>query len=212
MKRLGVEINLAKSIISHKGYAVEFAKRTLYKYVDVSPIPFKEVRSYRENIGTLKEMVRKYNLTFSQVLRFLGYGYRTRLINSGKHVTNLKLFFLYPCDLSSFMSFYSLVLEKIKANTDGVSIELSSPKGLYSMCDLLWQEALKYEKEARRKSGNLNLKYKELFDKSQSGDYRAFCQLKLIEDRAPAAVMELHALADQFGQFASQFKSLLTNI
>jgi len=39
MSQLNVEINLSKSIVSHRGTAFEFAKRTIFKGEDVSPLP-----------------------------------------------------------------------------------------------------------------------------------------------------------------------------
>jgi hypothetical protein len=42
-REIGVEIGLAKSLISPKGHAVEFAKRTIWRGVDISPIPFTEM-------------------------------------------------------------------------------------------------------------------------------------------------------------------------
>lgn len=45
MKDLGVEINLSKSLISPNLPVFEFAKRTLYKGVRVSAIPFKQLIS-----------------------------------------------------------------------------------------------------------------------------------------------------------------------
>lgn len=39
MDTLGVEINLSKSLISDSGTALEFAKRTIFRGEDVSPLP-----------------------------------------------------------------------------------------------------------------------------------------------------------------------------
>jgi len=39
MDKLGVGINLSKSILSSNGLALEFAKRTIYKTDDVSSLP-----------------------------------------------------------------------------------------------------------------------------------------------------------------------------
>lgn len=39
---LGVECNLAKSILSNKGIGLEFAKKTFYRGVNISPTPLSE--------------------------------------------------------------------------------------------------------------------------------------------------------------------------
>jgi hypothetical protein len=42
-QEIGVEIGLAKSLVSPRGLAVEFAKRTIWRGVDISPVPFTEM-------------------------------------------------------------------------------------------------------------------------------------------------------------------------
>lgn len=76
LKSLGVEVGLAKSIISKRGLGLEFAKRTIFKGVDVSPIPFKEQSAAHRNLSSLVSFVEKYKLSPLQALRFLGYGYK----------------------------------------------------------------------------------------------------------------------------------------
>lgn len=49
---IGVECGIAKSVISNKGISLEFAKRYIYKGVDVSPIPLKEVLSSARGFGS----------------------------------------------------------------------------------------------------------------------------------------------------------------
>jgi len=48
MKKLDVEINLSKSLIS--SHAFEFAKRYIFKGTDCSPLSFKEINSLGENL------------------------------------------------------------------------------------------------------------------------------------------------------------------
>jgi hypothetical protein len=52
-KQLGVSINLSKSIIAKSLPVIEFAKRTSYKGVDVSALPFKELLSQNSFFGRL---------------------------------------------------------------------------------------------------------------------------------------------------------------
>jgi hypothetical protein len=75
---LGVECGLHKSLLSPKGLALEFAKRTFYKGQDVSPIPLKEFASASSNLGACVQFIKKYNLDISQILQALGVGWKVR--------------------------------------------------------------------------------------------------------------------------------------
>jgi hypothetical protein len=76
LNTLGVEVGLAKSIISPKGRGMEFAKRMIMDGIDVSPIPFKEISSAHSQMSMLLEFRKKYNMDTNSLLRFLGYGYK----------------------------------------------------------------------------------------------------------------------------------------
>lgn len=76
MDALGVKVGLAKSVISPNGDSLEFAKKTLYKGHNVSPIPISEYRDATLSTSAALEFMRKYNLTFSQLLKTLGWGWR----------------------------------------------------------------------------------------------------------------------------------------
>lgn len=73
---LGVECGIAKSLLSPKGTAIEFAKRTFWKGQDISPVPLLEFISANLTLSDAISFARKYSLTFPQLLRALGYGYR----------------------------------------------------------------------------------------------------------------------------------------
>lgn len=73
---IGVECNLAKSIISPSGTALEFAKRTFHMGIDVSPTPIKELSSALESIPFMLEYIKKYKLTLPEALKVCGFGYR----------------------------------------------------------------------------------------------------------------------------------------
>lgn len=75
MKMLGVEIGLAKSLVSRKG-ALEFAKRFFVSGQDCSPVPYKEYVAARASMGASLELMRKYSLSFCGLLRARGYGFR----------------------------------------------------------------------------------------------------------------------------------------
>jgi len=73
---LGVECNLAKSILSPKGLGMEFAKRFFVDGSDASPRPLKELYSALMGPNQLIEYMKKYNLTYTQIARVAGYGYK----------------------------------------------------------------------------------------------------------------------------------------
>lgn len=75
-KELGVEINLSKSIISPKGLCLEFAKRTYYKGVDVSPVPIKEMAAAQGTLPAMVEFAIKYSLTLPHLLKSFAFGWR----------------------------------------------------------------------------------------------------------------------------------------
>jgi len=75
---LGVECNLAKSILSVKGLGLEFAKKTFFKGQNVSPTPLKEFYSALMGPVSLVSYGIKYNLSFPALLHVAGFGYRVR--------------------------------------------------------------------------------------------------------------------------------------
>lgn len=79
MESIGVEIGLAKSLVSHTK-TLEFAKRTYVRGTDCSPVSLDEALVALRHIGSLEELVRKqlkYGvLRLSSVARFAGFGYK----------------------------------------------------------------------------------------------------------------------------------------
>lgn len=75
MGQLGVEIGLAKSLVSRKG-VLEFAKRFIVSEVDCSPVPFKEMVAALHAFEQSAEFIRKYALGSSAIVRFVGWGYK----------------------------------------------------------------------------------------------------------------------------------------
>lgn len=79
-KEWDIEINLSKSILSTNG-SMEFAKRFIYKYQDVSGLSFKEMAVASHDIRGLSQLINRVS-TFrvtrvSELLSFLGYGYKS---------------------------------------------------------------------------------------------------------------------------------------
>nr|WAY16612.1 putative RNA-dependent RNA polymerase [Binucleate Rhizoctonia mitovirus 4] len=85
---LGVECGIAKSIISPKALAIEFAKRTFYKGQDVSPVPVLEFIMANLTLSEAVSLAKKYRMSFQALIRALGYGYRV-LGNLNAHVGKL---------------------------------------------------------------------------------------------------------------------------
>lgn len=74
---IGVEIQLSKSVRDDSGQGVfEFAKRVFYRRESVGPVPLLEVLAAAGNLSAWLELVRKYELTLSQGLMILGFGYQ----------------------------------------------------------------------------------------------------------------------------------------
>lgn len=78
MKGLGVGIQLSKSVHDAKGYGVlEFAKRIFFRGNSVGPVALLEVLSAAGSLPAWLEVVRKYDLSLTQGLMALGFGYRS---------------------------------------------------------------------------------------------------------------------------------------
>lgn len=79
MKALGVEVSLAKSLVSDN-LSLEFAKRFIYKGTDVSPLSLKEfdvaLRSLPNLLGFIRRAATLAPISYSDVLRSCGFGYR----------------------------------------------------------------------------------------------------------------------------------------
>jgi hypothetical protein len=98
-KQLGVEINLAKSIVSHQRRishgllsqtAVEFAKRTLLGKMDISPFPFKLLLGNREMIPAIFHLlVEMQDFNISRILCCLFYPYIDEIRRMNKTKQNL---------------------------------------------------------------------------------------------------------------------------
>nr|WAY16594.1 putative RNA-dependent RNA polymerase [Rhizoctonia solani mitovirus 115] len=76
MTALGVECNLAKSVMSPDGTVLEFAKRLFFKGINISPTPLREFAAALENPVALYNYKCKYNLSWPQIAKVAGFGYR----------------------------------------------------------------------------------------------------------------------------------------
>jgi hypothetical protein len=76
LKELGMPVNLHKSLVSKNGTCLEFAKRTLYKGKDISPVPLKEMNAAQGLVPAMVSFAVKYQLTLPQLLKSFQYGWR----------------------------------------------------------------------------------------------------------------------------------------
>lgn len=107
MDLFGVKLGIAKSVISPKGLGLEFAKKTLYMGLDVSPAPLKEAQS--SHFGTFRSvsLMKKYGLTPTKWLRFLGYGYKVDISKMSKKMSVLRTALTIPKDYKDFQALFS---------------------------------------------------------------------------------------------------------
>nr|QIR30237.1 RNA-dependent RNA polymerase [Plasmopara viticola lesion associated mitovirus 14] len=75
---IGVECGLHKSILSHNGSGIEFAKSTFIDKVNVSPISFKELQVALSDLSAWAAFIKKFNLNWDRQARVLGHGYKSR--------------------------------------------------------------------------------------------------------------------------------------
>jgi len=85
---LGVECGLHKSVLSTRGVGIEFAKRTFFKGIDVSPVPILEFISATWTLPAAIAFGHKYKLTLPQLVKTMGFGYKV-LGGLDRHVGQL---------------------------------------------------------------------------------------------------------------------------
>jgi len=83
MAELGVEIGLAKSLVSRNG-VLEFAKRFIVRGKDLSPVPVKELVAALSAFESSTEFIRKYALRPASLASLAGWGYKVRARLSGE--------------------------------------------------------------------------------------------------------------------------------
>jgi hypothetical protein len=78
IKLIGMQVGLHKSVLSnkHECLTLEFAKRTFFKGVDISPVPILEFTSSLFEWGRAMEFCRKYSLTPVGLAKVLGFRFQ----------------------------------------------------------------------------------------------------------------------------------------
>jgi len=119
MQELGVGVNTSKSLLSRQGTALEFAKRTVFNGVDVSPVAWKEFYASTRNIGAWISMNKKWNVPFARALLALGAGWKVRSwLNKplGKLSARIRLLILasnIPTSIDAVAPFFELGQAKV---------------------------------------------------------------------------------------------------
>jgi hypothetical protein len=134
MAALGVDIGLAKSLISLDGQTLEFAKRTIHLGQDVSPVPFSEYWVGRQQLAASLELVIKYSLSLTGYLDLFGFGYRAKgsvtgnLMSLGQRLRHRVLAYFSPLGPNplSIKDFFSLKgLGRLYKATDRKILDLT---------------------------------------------------------------------------------------
>lgn len=143
---LGVECGIAKSLLSPKGLAFEFAKRTFYRGKDVSPVPIKEFFAATRNLGAAVTFMKKYGLSFSGLLQCLGVGYKVRSwLNKpfGKLPSRVRLLILainIPTTPEEAVNFFAIgkpPVPRYSVETESVMTEFLAKESRRSITKLL---------------------------------------------------------------------------
>jgi hypothetical protein len=116
IKGLGMNVGLAKSILSRNAKGLEFAKRTFLRkegrLVNVSPIGLLELSTALSSVSNLIGFMRIYSISLPTALKIAGKGYKVlgNLTNSfwkqGSSVRLLLIAVSVPSDMASMSSVY----------------------------------------------------------------------------------------------------------
>jgi len=158
MKDIGVEIGLAKSLVSKDG-SLEFAKRTWIRGRDATPVSLAEMLVALRSLGALGELVAK-NMKFgviriSSVARFCGHGFRNlaRLpvaLGLGNRLSGLIAYLCRPGGIFP-MPFEAWLLNVAPATQEG---QLVDPNR-WTIARSLWSRTLRELLNRTSKFGGL---------------------------------------------------------
>lgn len=108
METIGVELGLAKSIISPLGLGLEFAKRTIVRGHDMSPFPMSEAKASHGSMAALSELKRKYSLSDLSLIRWLGYGPHVTMNSGNFKIKVLSLIRTIPRTPQEFIAIFTM--------------------------------------------------------------------------------------------------------
>lgn len=139
MSKIGVGINLYKSILSPSGKGLEFAKRTFIDNRDVSPISFEDL-SEALKPGHISEWVafaNKHKLNFFKQSVILGYGFKTCKNSFHRMCHGLQILFLAN-------------IAKVDFDSSKLSLRFKSPIEIEGHLPLFLEKVLRPEMERIR--------------------------------------------------------------
>lgn len=162
LENIGVECGLHKSIISHSGTALEFAKQTWYKNQNVSPISLRELSGALYSISNLVAYSNKYSISLPRIVKIAGFGYNVLgglnkpFSKLNQQVRNIILTLLIPTNPNSLENFFG------RSSLTKFSLDLSRTETfkLY-IIDLL---------------KDLEIRLNNFVTEVESGKYRGMCK------------------------------------
>jgi len=110
MTMLGVEVGLAKSLVSRRDYTFEFAKKLWVKKRRAFVVPFRDCIVSMLSTETMLEFMDKHQYTLISYLRLRGLGFKTRSkwnANLWTMSARLRLYVVYFLSSEDFMSWIS---------------------------------------------------------------------------------------------------------
>jgi hypothetical protein len=142
---IGVECGLHKSILSHNGSGIEFAKSTFVDKVNVSPISFKELQVALSDLSAWSAFIKKFNLNWDRQARVLGYGYKARrkAFNHLNHA--LQLVSLSQIVKADFKTDTLRLRRGAPKSFDGIYLQLFRKEVLGPLLKLLENRDTKFE-------------------------------------------------------------------
>jgi uncharacterized membrane-anchored protein YhcB (DUF1043 family) len=78
LKEIGVEVGLAKSMISKRRLVLDFAKKFFVESEQMNAIAFKDCITTWTSTSLVKEFATKWRMSLPQILGFLDYGYKAK--------------------------------------------------------------------------------------------------------------------------------------
>lgn len=119
IRKIGMNIGLAKSVLCRKGTTMEFAKRIFHQGNDISAVPFKEFFAALSGYGDILQFSRKYHLSRLELARVIGFKYQALsrvnqgFKNLGSTMKRLVVAQSLPTDSTDVVPFFELGKPKV---------------------------------------------------------------------------------------------------
>nr|QIR30239.1 RNA-dependent RNA polymerase [Plasmopara viticola lesion associated mitovirus 16] len=150
LNMIGVECGLHKSILSHGGLGIEFAKNTFVDGINVSPISFKELQVSHQDLSAWAAFVKKFGLSWDRQARVLGFGYLARRKSFKKMNHALQLVYLSQIVKSDFNTEILALRRGAPKDFNTVYLKLFSKQVLEPLARLIKQRPASYSEFERQ--------------------------------------------------------------